>query len=92
MLSCKDVSRMVSESLDRKLSLYDRLRVKLHLLICNACQQMVKQMELLRSAFQRFGSTEKKQSHTEQGTLSKEARTRILERLQHAQHKHNNHE
>lgn len=83
---------MASESLDRKLSLYDRLRVKLHLLMCNACQQIVKQMKLLRAASQRFGSAEDEQLHTEQGTLSKEARIRILEQLQHAQHKHNNHE
>lgn len=81
MLSCKDVCYVVSESLDRKLSWRERLRVKIHLLMCAACQRMVRQMELLRTAARHCRSTDEEALHPEQGTLSKEARSRILSRL-----------
>ncbi|VAW77291.1 hypothetical protein MNBD_GAMMA13-888, partial [hydrothermal vent metagenome] len=54
-LSCKDVCFMVSESLDRKLSWRERLSIKVHLLMCTACRQMARQMQLLRSASRRRG-------------------------------------
>ena len=81
MLSCKDVCHVVSESLDRKLSWCERLRVKIHLLMCAACQQMARQMELLRTVARHCGSTGEEILHPEQGKLSKEARARILARL-----------
>ena len=91
-LSCKDVCFVVSESLDRKLSLRERLSVKIHLLMCKACQRMAQQMELLRAASRRYGSIEESDSRSEQETLSKEASARILERLRHAEHDLVNHE
>jgi predicted anti-sigma-YlaC factor YlaD len=81
MLSCKDVCYVVSESLDGKLPWRERLRVKTHLLMCKACQHMVRQMELLRTAAHHYGSTDEETLHPEQGILSKEARARILSRL-----------
>ena len=56
MLSCKDVCYIVSESLDGKLPLHKRLSVRFHLLMCKACQRMVRQMELLRAAARRYES------------------------------------
>ncbi len=92
MLSCKEVSFLVSESLDRDLSLHERLSVKIHLLMCKACQRMARQMELLRAASHRYGSVEKGESFPKQETLSKEASARILERLRHAGHDYVNHQ
>ncbi len=77
-LSCKDVCFMVSESHDRKLSLRERISVKTHLLMCNACKCMVRQLEALRAASQ------------QRQTLSKEARTRILARLRDRADNHHN--
>jgi predicted anti-sigma-YlaC factor YlaD len=92
-LSCKDVCLVVSESLDRELSLRERLSVKIHLLMCKACQRMARQMELLRTASRRLGSVEDGESRPKQEkTLSKEASDRILERLRHTGHDHANHE
>ncbi len=91
-LSCKDVCFVVSESLDRKLSLRERLSVKIHLLMCSACQRMARQMELLRATSRRYGSVKEAESHSETQTLSKEASDRILERLRHAGHDHANHD
>ena len=87
MLSCKEVSIKVSESLDRKLPLRERMKVKLHLLMCEGCQRMVRQMALLRAASRRFASAEVLPD-TSQETLSHEARQRILHGLQSAGHPH----
>lgn len=84
MLSCKEVCHVVSESLDRKLSWRERLRVKTHLLMCAACQQMARQMELLRMAARCYELSEEDKLPTDQVTLSKEASDRILARLRQA--------
>ena len=79
MLSCKETTVIVSQSLDRKLSLRERINVKLHLLICNACRRMVKQMKLIRALSRRHHTPV--DSGTELQHLSEAATTRIRERL-----------
>lgn len=81
MLSCEDVSRIISRSQDEQLPWSDRLRVKTHLLMCKACQRMVRQMECLRDVARRYESTSEEPGHPEAERLSQEARTRILTRL-----------
>ncbi|TCK17720.1 hypothetical protein DFR30_0962 [Thiogranum longum] len=90
-LSCKDICFMVSESHDRKLTLRERISVKTHLLMCNACKRMARQLELLRAASQRYGSADKEgTSRPERQTLSKEASARILSRLRDNTNDHAN--
>lgn len=48
--TCKEVHRLTSEGLDRKLSLVERARVRMHLLVCTACQNFTAQMQLIRRA------------------------------------------
>ena len=48
MFKCKEVTRMVSESLDRKLPLYQRIGVRIHLLMCKFCSRFKKQLLFLR--------------------------------------------
>jgi hypothetical protein len=50
MLNCKEVTRMVSESLDRKLPLHQRMGMKIHLLVCKFCSRYRKQLLILREA------------------------------------------
>jgi hypothetical protein len=52
--SCKDMHRLVAESMDRRLSLVLRLRVRAHLLFCDACTNFQLQMEWIRKAMRRF--------------------------------------
>ena len=92
MLSCKEVCYIVSESQDGQLPWRKRLRVRAHLLMCKACQRMVLQMEFLRTAARRYGSTGEDALHPEQETLSKEASARILTRLQQAGNDPTDHE
>ena len=92
MLSCKDVSQAVSESLDEKLPWSKRLSVKTHLLMCTACLQMARQLELLRTAALRYESTREEAVHPDSKTLSKEASARILARLSQAKNDPAGHE
>ncbi len=50
MLTCKQASQLISQSLDRPLSFSDRIKVRFHLFICDACTQFNKQLTQLRIA------------------------------------------
>ncbi|MBI2313110.1 MAG: zf-HC2 domain-containing protein [Betaproteobacteria bacterium] len=54
MLSCKEVTHLVSESLDRKLSISERFRMQLHFRICAYCRNFRRQMTFLRQACRRL--------------------------------------
>jgi predicted anti-sigma-YlaC factor YlaD len=49
-LTCKEAHRLVSEGLDRDLSIVERLRMRMHLTVCDACTNFNGQMALLRKA------------------------------------------
>lgn len=52
--TCKEVHQLTSESMDRRLTMVERTRVRMHLLVCNACRNFTEQMDLLRKAMQRM--------------------------------------
>jgi hypothetical protein len=50
MLSCKQASQLISQSLDRSLTLRERIALKLHLIICKYCKRFSQQVQTLRNA------------------------------------------
>ena len=52
--SCKEVSHLVSQGLDRRLGFGERLRLRVHLAICDGCANFKRQMDFLRAAVNRF--------------------------------------
>jgi len=50
MLSCKQASQLTSQSLDRSLTLHERIALKLHLIICKYCKRFSQQVQTLRNA------------------------------------------
>ena len=48
MFNCKEVSRRVSESMDRNLPLYQRMLIWMHLLMCKYCTRFRRQVKMLR--------------------------------------------
>jgi len=50
MFNCKKVTRLVSESLDRKLPLYQRAGIEIHLLMCKLCRRYKQQLTVLRGS------------------------------------------
>ena len=55
MLSCRQATELMSQEQDRRLSLAERLGLRLHVLICAACGNYRRQMGILRDACRRFG-------------------------------------
>jgi predicted anti-sigma-YlaC factor YlaD len=54
MLTCKQASQVISKSLDSPLSRSDRIELKFHLFMCNACKRFNHQLRLLSSTVQRI--------------------------------------
>ena len=79
--TCKEATRLVLESHDRGLSWRERLGVRLHLLLCDACTRFAQQMRFMRTAVRRFVG---QQVDASQETLAPTAK----ERIRHALRKH----
>lgn len=50
MLTCKHASELISQSLDRRLTMWERWSLKLHLLICRFCKRFANQLMQLKLA------------------------------------------
>lgn len=46
MLSCKDVTEHTSNYLDKKMSVYQRMQFRLHIMMCKGCQRFVDQFKI----------------------------------------------
>ena len=49
-LTCKQASRLISLGLDRELSFTQRMALRLHLSLCQACTRVKAQFDFLRRA------------------------------------------
>ena len=81
MLSCKGVTRLLSESMDHSLPLGKRVGVRLHLLICKFCARYKRQLLLIRETVGYIVTTEEKPGEPPRETLSEEAKGRIRQAL-----------
>lgn len=83
MISCKKASELISKSMDEPLSVPEQITLKMHLFLCEFCEQFRKQLELLSEGTKRlFGVTDaSKCLDDESVTLSPDAKKKILERL-----------
>ena len=54
MRSCRDISVLVSQGLDKKLSLRERVLVSLHLMMCARCRNFQTQSRFIRKAARRY--------------------------------------
>lgn len=54
MRSCREISALVSQALDKKLSLTERFEISVHLMICSKCRNFRKQTLFIRKAAIRF--------------------------------------
>jgi hypothetical protein len=74
--TCKELAPVMSQSLERRLTLREHFKLKLHLLICVWCVWYLEQLHFLRDA---------ERARAEQGspatTLSPEAHARIKQAL-----------
>lgn len=50
MRSCRDISALVSQGLDKKLNYRERFSVWLHVMICTRCRNFQSQAQFIRKA------------------------------------------
>jgi len=77
MLSCKDVTRLISESMDHSLPFGKRFGVRLHLLICTFCARYERQLLLIRETVRRLAAIDDAYGALAGESLSEEAKERI---------------
>ena len=82
MLSCKDVTKLLSESMDRSLPLGKRVGVRVHLLICRFCASYKRQLLLIREAARRIAAMEEKPGEPSGQALSEQAKDRIRKSIE----------
>lgn len=75
IFNCREVTRRVSESLDRKLPLWQRVGIKIHFLMCKLCPEAKRQMLFIREAIRLL--TLESSALEPEVSLSPEAREKI---------------
>lgn len=54
MLNCREVTALVLAGEDRRLSLGERVGVRLHVMVCKTCPRFMQQVTLMRRALNRW--------------------------------------
>jgi len=54
MLPCREVTWLVSQGLDRRLGIGERLKLRLHFFLCEGCRNFNRQLHFLRRALRRL--------------------------------------
>ena len=77
MITCEAAARLMSESLDRRLPLGQRMALRMHLLVCKLCPRFWRQLLFLRNATGRFVKEAEREVPFPSESLSMDARERI---------------
>ncbi len=75
--TCKQTVKVISESMERRLSLRERITVKLHLWICLWCVWYLEQLQLMRDTIRSKAAQEPNLESSSLPPLSSEARERM---------------
>jgi len=78
--TCQQTVEKISESMDRELTLRERVNLKLHIWICAWCQWYLEHLEIIRETARAKGA-ESPDLESVSPTLSAEARERIRRKL-----------
>jgi hypothetical protein len=79
MPTCREVTRLQSEALDKRLPFSKRVGLRLHLLVCSWCRRYGKQIRFLREAMH---DNPEELSEASSQSLSPEARERMKRAFQ----------
>ncbi len=83
MLTCQQASQLISHSLDHPLSWYELMQLRLHLMMCGACNRFRKQLNVLLVGLRKIRTNIENDSAIQ---LPLDAKTRIVEKLKSNQH------
>ena len=79
--TCKQTVKVISESMERRLSLWERITVKLHLWICLWCVWYLEHLHLMRDTIHAKAAQESNLDASSLPPLSLEARERMKQNL-----------
>ncbi len=86
MLTCREVTKLVSESMDGSLPWRKRIGIRIHFMMCVSCARYRRQMLLIRELIRDYLS-EAESANDAGDRLSPEARRRMKEALKAAEGK-----
>lgn len=75
--SCRDMTRLLSDAMDRQLPLGIRIKMRLHFLICKWCERYKNQLQFLRQALRRNPDELEGEVAVSSTSLSPEAKDRF---------------
>ena len=78
-MDCKQASQIISQSLDRKLTLRERFALNFHLFICNACKHFNQQLIALRSTFKKLNASIENDTNIQ---MPSETKKRLLKSIE----------
>ena len=79
MLDCKQTSQLISQSLDRSLTLGERFALRLHLFVCKYCKQFSQHLQTIRVALKQMTSSIESNDSIE---MPSAAKSRILQSIE----------
>jgi hypothetical protein len=79
MLDCKQTSQLISQSLDRSLTLRERFALHLHLFVCKYCKQFSQHLQTLRVALKQLTSSIENDNTVEMPSAAKKRITDLVE-------------
>ena len=87
MRSCKEVSFLLSQSLDRRLPWYTKLSLHMHLLMCSFCRVARRQALAMGQIVRAYGRETASGQNDDQPGLPPEVRERMQQSLREASEK-----
>lgn len=80
MFNCREISRLVSDSMDRRLSWQRRMGIRFHLLMCRHCTRYQQQLRYIRKLLRTFASASEDSSYQVLDEQAKERLRRLVEK------------
>jgi hypothetical protein len=53
-ITCREAHMLLSQAMDRQLGFTERLRLRAHLLVCDVCTRVGRQMDFMRRAIRQL--------------------------------------
>ena len=82
MLNCKEVSKLVSKSLDDKVTLWQRMNMWMHLAMCGVCWGFRKNLVLLQKLSRQYADAVESGETQSELRLPDDARQRIRQKIE----------
>ncbi|MGC8559833.1 MAG: zf-HC2 domain-containing protein [Phycisphaerae bacterium] len=85
IFSCRQATRLASDRLDRRLTVWERLELAMHLAMCGACRACARQLRAIDLFARRLLKTSEPPGSGDEPGLTPEAKLRMTEAVNKAQ-------